>query len=64
MYPYDDKVGRAWWGTYGFRVVRKIAWLTRAYSGCGDRWYNESQRLHMLTSGQKIAVHQVKNGTL
>jgi hypothetical protein len=64
LYPYDDKIGRIWWGTYNFRVTKKVAWLTKAYSGCGDRWYNEAQRLHMLTSGQKIAVHQVKNGTL
>jgi hypothetical protein len=64
LYPYDDKIGRMWWGVYQHRITRKVAWLACTYSGCGDRWYNEQQRIQLLTSGKKIAVHQVKNNSL
>jgi hypothetical protein len=57
---YDHFVGVKFWEVYGDRVFDKIAWTTPAYSGCGDRWYTEAERINMLYTGKKIAVHQIK----
>lgn len=58
--PYDVTVGRALSQRYGLDMLRYFAPSTLSYSGFGEKVYNENQRIDMLTSGQKVAVHPIK----
>ncbi len=58
---WDEIIGRSLWATYGVDVFDHFAPSVLSYSGCGDRVYTEKERIEMLESGSKLAVHQVKS---
>lgn len=57
---FDHFIGRKIITLFGDSGVEKMAWLPSAYSGCGNKYYTEEERLKML-DGSTLAVHQVKN---
>lgn len=59
--PFDFVVGRYIWSRFGDSSFKKVGILPSSYSGCLDHWYGLNDRLQMLSSGQIVAVHQVKS---
>lgn len=59
--PFDLSVGRYLWSRFGEAMFNQVGILPSSYSGCGDHWYGLNDRLQMLSSGQIVAVHQVKS---
>jgi hypothetical protein len=58
--PYDAHLGRSLSQRYGLEMLRVFAPSVLSYSGFGEKVYNENQRIEMLTSGSKIAIHPCK----
>jgi hypothetical protein len=66
-FSFADKI-RAWDYESGIRLFKKfkeesfkyVGWLKSSYSGCGDIYYNEKQRINMLETKLKNAIHQYK----
>lgn len=57
---WDLEIGIRLFKEYGEKSFEKVGWLPSSYSGCGDYYYNQKQRESMLTSGQKVVIHQYK----
>jgi glycosyltransferase involved in cell wall biosynthesis len=57
---WDLEIGIRLFKQYGEQSFEKVGWLPSSYSGCGDYYYNQSQRESMLSSGQKVVIHQYK----
>jgi len=58
--PYDVQIGMALSQQYGLEMLRYFSPSTLSYSGFGDKVYSENQRIEMLESGLKRAIHPVK----
>lgn len=58
--PWDIGLGIKLYKRFGNEVFKKVGWLPSIYSGCGDKAYSQEQRLNMLLSGKKVAIHQYK----
>jgi hypothetical protein len=59
---WDESFGKGLWQRFGIDVLDMLAPSVLSYSGCGDRLYTEAERIAMLESGERIAVHQIKTG--
>lgn len=57
---WDLELGIRLYNEIREKSFEKVKWLASSYSGCGDSFYNQTQRLNMLKSGLKIAIHQYK----
>ena len=58
--PWDIEIGYRIFNDIKEKSFNKIGWLPSSYSGCTDQFYNKKQRLEMLDSGMKVAIHQWK----
>lgn len=58
---YDLHIGREMIRRYGVGALDKIGILPGSYSGCGDHHYTLDTRRRLLSSGSKVAVHQIKD---
>ena len=58
--PFDHAFGLKMFERYGESVLDMIAPVSCSYSGCGDKRVSEAQRIEMVKSGSKVAVHQIK----
>lgn len=58
---WDLKSGEVFFQMFGEDVFNLVVPLTCTYSGCGDRIYNEPERIQMLESGKVCGIHQVKS---
>lgn len=57
---FDVLFGMRMFDEYGEDVFKSTAWLPSLYSGWGKQDYTEEQRLEMVNSGLKVAMHQYK----
>lgn len=57
---WDLEIGIRLFKEFGEQSFEKVGWLPSSYSGCGDFYYNEEQRVSMLNSGLKTVIHQYK----
>jgi hypothetical protein len=57
---FDVLFGMRMFDKYQEDVFKHTAWLPSLYSGWGEQDYTEAQRLHMVDSGFKVAMHQYK----
>jgi hypothetical protein len=57
---WDFSLGQRIYKKYGTDFVKYVGWLPSSYSGCGETCYSLDQRLYMLESGKKVAMHQYK----
>lgn len=58
--PYDAQMGFSLSARYGLEMLRILAPSVLSYSGFGEKVFSENQRIAMLESGEKRAIHQVK----
>ena len=59
--PWDYESGIRLFREHKEESFKLVGWLKSSYSGCGDNYYNEKQRLHMLESKIKKVIHQYKH---
>jgi hypothetical protein len=57
---WDLEIGIRLFKEYGEKSFEKVGWLPSSYSGCGDYYYNQTQRELMIDTGQKVVIHQYK----
>lgn len=57
---FDVLFGTRMFDEHQENVFKHTAWLPSLYSGWGDQDYTEEQRVKMVTSGFKVAMHQYK----
>ena len=60
-FAFDFEIGLRLYEMIGLAVFDSVGLLTKSYSGYGDVYTTEEQRMEMLRSGQIVAVHQVKS---
>lgn len=58
--PFDFMFGLRMLEEYQEDIFKHTAWLPSLYSVCGNQYYTEAQRLEMVKSGFKVAMHQYK----
>lgn len=57
---FDTLVGRCFTKTHGINIFSKFSAITCVYSGCGNQYVTQKERLAMIEHKTKVAVHQVK----
>jgi hypothetical protein len=61
FHAFDLHVGRSLVRKYGVKgALKRMAFLPSVYSGCKDHHVTLTQRMQMLNSMKKVAVHQIK----
>ena len=61
---FDVLYGTRIFEKYGENVFKHTAWLPSLYSGWGEQDYSEEQRVEMVKSGMKVAMHQYKTNEI
>lgn len=61
MRAWDMQIGDGLWGEFGADVLDRFTPILSQYSGYGEMVTTESERQQMLTSGDKVLVHQIKS---
>jgi len=59
-YAFDFEIGHRLWQIFGAEAYRLVCHMDCVYSGYGDQFTTEAERLYMLEQGNVVAVHQVK----
>ena len=59
---WDEIIGRSMVRRFGINVFDVFAPSVLSYSGCANAIFSEPERIAMLESGEKIAIHQCKSG--
>jgi hypothetical protein len=57
---FDMAIGKFLWNYHGPKAIQHVGWLACSYSAFGDAVTTPQQRIAMLTSGSKVAIHQWK----
>lgn len=57
---FDFYVGKMLVAKYGLSLLDRFAVAPNIYSGCGDDYISEGERITMLRRGNKVGIHQIK----
>ncbi len=60
-HAFDLHIGRSLVKKYGVPgALRRLAFLPSVYSGCKNHHVSQEQRIEMINSKKKVAIHQIK----